>query len=128
MKKILMAMVFVIPLFLVNNVKAQDSELFQTDVTVTTQYSCPSHGQITGQVPGLNTVIKEYNGPDTYTLVFNAGFEGTRPCTADVKTDTNSQGQYCEGIKTKNLSVSPFNNIDVELDLIGTGGSGGNQQ
>jgi len=123
-------MVLILPLFFVNNVTAQNApppQDFQADVTVTTQYTCPVGGLITGYVPILGYAYEDYFAPGDYTVLWNGNFPGLQPCTIDVKTNKNSQGQYCHGVKTKNLSLNN-NDIIVDLDLIAEGGGGGNEQ
>jgi len=128
MKKIIIAVIFAIPFFIGNSVFAQNGiQNFEADVTVTSQYTCPSSGDMTGYIPILGITNTLYNGTGDYTLVWTGNFLGYQPCTVEVTTNENSQGQYCHGIKTKDVSQSN-NDITVQLDLIAQGGGGGNEQ
>jgi hypothetical protein len=130
MKKIAIAMVLILPLFFVNNVKAQNApppQDFQADLTVASQYTCPTGGDIDGYIPVIGSAYEEYYQLGNYILLWQGSFPGYQPCTVEVTTDKNSQGQYCHGVKTRNVSLND-NDITVNLDLIAQGGGGGNEQ
>ena len=127
-KKLIMVLMLAIPFFVSSSVFAQNSvQNFQADLTVTypSNINCPVSGLITGYVPGINYAYKEYVGEGFYVVKWNAGFPDYRPCTMKVKTVKDSQGNYCYGETTKNLSMQ-FNDITVELELISE--EGGDEQ
>ena len=128
MKKILIAMAFVLPLFIYNSVKAQSSQQnFYADVTVFTQYTCPPTGEMTGYIEVIGYAHEDYYGPSNYTLLWSGGFPGYQPCTVEVTTDTDSHGKYCHGETTRDVSL-PDNDITVELFPAATPPGGGSGQ
>ncbi len=129
MKKILIALAFVLPLFIYNSVKAQNSPPnFDADVTVTSQYTCPSTGEMTGYIEVIGYAYKEYDhGTGYYNLLWNGNFPGYQPCTVEVTTDTDSYGKYCHGETTRDVSLYD-DDITVELFPASTPPGGGSGQ
>ncbi len=139
MKKIIIAMVFIIPLFLGNNVNAQngsqggDPPYFYVNVHVDAPSYCPTTGIVDGYVPVLGHTNTDYTGTTTYgspyVLLWSNNYPGTQPCTVEVTTDQNSQGHYCHAKKTETLAGSSYGYIfNLQLEMIGEGGGGGNEQ
>ena len=69
MKKILMILVFIVPLFLLNNVEAQnDADGFHVSGYVSAPDCCPPWGTLYGYIETLGPTQFGYVGPDAYSL------------------------------------------------------------
>ncbi len=86
MKKIIIVMVFVLPLFFLNNVQAQNGSqggspppYFSVKVYVSAPSNCPTTGNIEGYIPILGHAYTNYTGPtyygNPYVLVWSRIFQ-----------------------------------------------------
>ncbi len=134
MKKKYFTTIFILSLSFFHIAEAQNGtqgngQSFDVTVYVNAPYYCPPHGIIEGYIPILGHSVTEYFGTTSnpYQLYWEGIFWNYQPCTIEVTTDQNSQGQYCHGLKTKDVSIND-NNVSIDIDLIGEGSSGGNEQ
>ncbi len=133
MKKILIALAFVMPLFLSTNIVRADGDPNQPNFYVYAVVSnapaqCPSTGKVNGYEEDMGNTQTSYNGPTTvYVLGWNSSFPGPAPVTVSITTDTDSEGYSCFGHETKTLTGSDYGTyfyLDLILQVPPPGGGG----
>lgn len=109
MKKILLTITLILPLFVINNLQAQNNSNgapnFDIYVHVSAPQQCPTTGTVKGETSEIGNVSTFYNGPyQTYWLVWNSTLTYPQPVSAVVKTDPDNTGYYCYDKKTAILT------------------------
>jgi hypothetical protein len=130
MKKILITLTLILPLFLFNNLLAQSNGApnFYVLVHVNAPSQCPTTGAVNGDTPEIGHESTTYNGPGaTYWLVWSNTLTYAQPVTVEVKTDKDANGYWCYDQKTEILSGADWGyNFYMNLELIAP--NGGNVQ
>ncbi len=132
MKKIVITLALILPLFLINNVQAQSNPNlpnFDVFVYVNAPSQCPASGTVTGYVDPLDYTYTSYSGPrvegeQPYHLLWDGNFPGTEDVFVSVKTTTNSSGTYCYDDQTKSVSGNNYGE-DFHLNLVTMTSAGG---
>ncbi len=138
MKKILIALAFVMPLFLSTNIQAQSGpsqQNFYVYAIVSAPAQCPTSGDVIGHIPDLTDTQTEYYGPNSnggqmYYLLWDGGFSSNqkKSVTVTVNTDTNSSGISCFDEQTKELFGNQYGErfyLDLVPQASPPGGGGG---
>ena len=127
MKKLIITLALILPLFLSSNLFAQSGptqQNFYVYAIVSAPAQCPTSGDVIGHIPDITDTQTEYNGPNSnggtmYYLLWNGGFSSNqkKPVTVSVNTDTNSSGISCFDEQTKELFGNQYGER-FYLDLI----------
>ncbi len=114
MKKMLIVMVLILPLFLFNNVQAQNGDDgFHVSGWVSAPDVCPHQGILYGYIESLGQTHFGYTLPGQYTLYWNQIFTGPEACDVWCETIAPPGGYYCHDEETIVLPYQVF-----YLDLI----------
>jgi hypothetical protein len=129
MKKILITLTFILPLFIFNNLMAQNNSAPQFDVYVhvSAPTECPNSGTVDGYAPEIGHSTEVYNGPGVYWLTWASTLTYPQPVTVEVTTQKDANGYWCYDTKTETLSGADWGyHFYLNLDLIAP--SGGDEQ
>lgn len=113
MKKVLIVLVFIIPLFIFNNVEAQnDADGFHVSGYVSAPDCCPNQGTLYGYIESLGQTYFGYLGPDSYTLYWGQTHTGPEACDVWCETIAPQGGYYCHDEET---IVVPYEMFYLDL-------------
>ena len=123
MKKILLTITLILPLFVINNLQAQNNSNgaphFDIYVHVSAPQQCPSTGTVKGETLEIGNEYSTYHGPDIYWLVWNSTLTYPQPVSAEVTTNKDANGYWCHDIKTETLTGADWGyNFYLHLNLI----------
>lgn len=108
-----MILVFIVPLFLLNNVEAQnDADGFHVSGYVSAPDCCPTWGTLYGYIETLGPTQFGYTLPGAYSLYWGQTHTGPEACDVWCETIAPAGGYYCHDEET---IVVPYDIFYLEL-------------